>query len=95
MQRQNGTILWNIMFSRSVHDWEVEAVSRFFGMLYTFKVSSEGEDKLCWVPARKKSFEVKSYYKILSSPIQSSFPWKSIWKVNVPREWLSLFGRQL
>jgi hypothetical protein len=100
MQRQNGTILWNIMFSRSVHDWEVEAVSRFFGMLYTLKVSSEGEDKLCWVPARKKSFEVKSYYKILSSPIQSSFPWKSIWKVNVPPRvaffvWTATLGKTL
>jgi len=84
MQRHNGTILWNIVFSRLVHDWEVEAVSRFFGMLYTLKVSSEGEDKLCWMPVRKKSFEVKSYYKVLSSPIQSSFPWKNIWKVNVP-----------
>jgi hypothetical protein len=100
MQRQNGTILWNIMFSRSVHDWEVEAVSRFFGMLYTLKVSSEGEDKLCWVPARKKSFEVKSYYKLLSSPIQSSFPWKSIWKVNVPSRvaffvWTATLGKSL
>ena len=84
MQRQNGTMLWNILFSCPVHDWEVEVVSRFFGMLYTLKVSREGEDKLCWVPARKKSFEVKSYYKLLSSPTQSSFPWKSIWKANVP-----------
>jgi len=33
MQRQNGTILWNILFSRPVHDWEVEVVSRFFEML--------------------------------------------------------------
>jgi hypothetical protein len=52
-------------------------------MLYTLKVRSEGEDKMCWIPARKKSFQVKSYYKVLSSPIQSSFPWKSIWKVKV------------
>jgi len=69
MQRQNGTILWNILFSRPVHDWEVEAISRFFEMLYTLKVRSEGEDKMCWIPVRKKSFEVKSYYKVLSSPM--------------------------
>jgi hypothetical protein len=100
MQRQNGTILWNIVFSRLVHDLEVEAVSRFFGMLYTLKVSSEGEDKLCWMPTRKKFFEVKSYYKVLSSPIQSSFPWKSIWKANVsPRVaffvWTASLGKTL
>jgi len=27
---------------------------------------------------------VKSYYKVLYSPIQFSFPWKSIWKVKIP-----------
>jgi len=81
MQRQNGTILWNILFSRPVHEWELEAVSRFLEMLYTLKIRSEGEDKMCWIPVRKKSFQVKSYYKVVSNPIQSFFPWKSIWKV--------------
>jgi hypothetical protein len=51
MQRQNGTILWNILFTRPVLDWEVEDVSRFFEMLYSLKVRSEGEDKMCWIPA--------------------------------------------
>jgi hypothetical protein len=37
---------------------------------------------MCWIPGRKKSFEVKSYYKVLLSPIQSSFSRKSIWKVK-------------
>jgi hypothetical protein len=53
-------------------------------MLYSLKVRSKGEDKMCWIPTRNKSFEVKSYYKVLLCPIQSSFPWKSIWKVKVP-----------
>jgi hypothetical protein len=52
-------------------------VSRFFDM-YSLKVRCEEDDKICWIPSRRKSFEVKSYYKVLSSPIQSSFPWKSI-----------------
>jgi hypothetical protein len=29
MQRQNGTILWNILFSRPIHDWEVERLVDF------------------------------------------------------------------
>jgi hypothetical protein len=84
MQRQNGNILWNILFTRHVQDWEVEVVSRFFELLYSIKVRYEGDDKICWIPSRRKSFEVKSYYKILSSPIHFSFTWKSIWKVKVP-----------
>lgn len=100
MQRQNCTTLWNILFSRPVHDWGVEAVSRFFEMSYTLKVRSEGEDKMCWILARKKSFQVKSYYKVLSNPIQSSFPWKSIWKVKVPLRvaffvWTATLGKIL
>jgi hypothetical protein len=43
---------------------------------------------------------VKSYYKVLSSPIHSSFSWKSIWKVKVhPRVtffiWTATLGRSL
>jgi hypothetical protein len=47
LQRQNGTILWNILFTRPVHDWEVEVVTRFFEMLYSLKVGCEGEHKIC------------------------------------------------
>jgi hypothetical protein len=43
MQTQNGNILWNIMFTRPVHDWEVEVVYQFFE-LYSHKVRYEGED---------------------------------------------------
>jgi hypothetical protein len=57
-----------------MHDWEVEEVSRFFEMLYSLKIRCEGDDKLCWIPGHHKSFEVKSYYKVLSNLVQSSFP---------------------
>jgi len=43
---------------------------------------------------------VKSYYKVLSSPIHSFFPWKSIWKVKVPSRvaffvWTTTLGKIL
>jgi hypothetical protein len=87
------------LFTRPVHDWEVEGVSRFFELLYSLKVRCEGEDKLFWIPSRRKSFEVNSY-KVLSIPIHSSFPWKSIWKVKVsPRVaffvWTATLGKFL
>jgi hypothetical protein len=48
----------------------------------------------------KEIIEVKSYYKVLSIPIQSSFPWKSIWKVKVPLRvaffvWTATLGKNL
>jgi hypothetical protein len=30
MERSNGTIQWNIVFSRLIHDWEVEILASFF-----------------------------------------------------------------
>jgi hypothetical protein len=61
-----------------VHDWEVEVVSTFFELLYSQKVRQGAEDKVCWIPSKKKSFEVKSYYHVLSTPVSSSFSWNSI-----------------
>jgi hypothetical protein len=62
-------------------------VSSFFELLYSQRVRHGGEDKLCWIPSKRKSFEVKSYYQVLSNPIsnvRASFPWKGIWKVKAP-----------
>jgi len=50
-------------------------VSRFFE-LYSQRVRNEGEDKICWILSKRKLFEVKFYYKVLSTPVQSTFPWE-------------------
>lgn len=55
---------------------------------------------MCWNPARSGLFEVKSYYKILSSSPFAVLPWKSIWKARVlPRAaffvWTASHGKIL
>jgi hypothetical protein len=55
-----------------------------FILLYSNKIRYGGEDAMCWVSSNKKSFEVKSYYQVFSTPIQSTFPWKTICKVKIP-----------
>jgi hypothetical protein len=47
MQIRNGNIHWNIIFTRHVHDWEVEVVSSFFELLYSQRERHGGEDKIC------------------------------------------------
>jgi hypothetical protein len=37
---------------------------------------------MCWIPSKRKSFKVKSYCHVLSTPMSSLFPWKIIWKVK-------------
>jgi hypothetical protein len=89
MQVHNGSIHWHVLFTQPVHDWEVEVVSSFFELLYSQRVRHGGEDILCWIPSKRKSFEVKSYYQVLSNPIsnvRASFPWKVFEKLRLPRE---------
>jgi hypothetical protein len=103
MQIHNGSIHWHVLFTRPVQDWEVELVSRFFEMLYSQRVRIGGEDQMCWIPSKRKFFEVKSYYQVLSHPtstVQATFPWKGIWKVKAPPRvaffvWTAILGKIL
>jgi hypothetical protein len=84
MERSNGSIQWNIVFTRMLHDWEVEVLASFYSRLYSFKFRGVGEDKLWWTPSSKGSFEVSSFYRVLSSHGSIHFPWKGIWRTKAP-----------
>jgi hypothetical protein len=53
-------------------------ISAFFELFYSQRLRQGGEDKMCWIPFKRKSFEVKSYYHVLSTLVSSPFPCKSI-----------------
>jgi hypothetical protein len=100
MQFWNGNIHWNIFFTRPVHDWEVEVVSVFFELLYSQRVRQGGEDKICWIPSKRKSFEVKSYYQVLSTPVSSLFLGRVFGKLRLPSRvaffvWTAALGKIL
>ena len=100
MQINNGIIHWNILLTRPMQDWEVDEVARFFELLYYQKVRYGDEDKICWIPLKRKSFKVKSYYQVLSTPRRSTFSWKSIWKVKISPQvaffvWMATLGKIL
>jgi hypothetical protein len=68
MQLQNGNINWNIIFTRPVHDWEVEVVSGFFEMLYSQKVRYGGEYKSVGFHLKRKHLKLSriiKYYLIM------------------------------
>jgi hypothetical protein len=85
VERSNGVMQWNIVFTRLIHEWEVEVevLASFYSCLYSYKLR-EGEDKLWWVPSRKGVFEVRSFYRVLSSLGSPPFPWKGIWRTKAP-----------
>ena len=72
------------MFTRLVHDWEVESLASFYICLYSFKFKGHLEVKLWWVPSRKGSFEVSTFNWVLSSLGFIPFPWKGIWRTKAP-----------
>jgi hypothetical protein len=59
-------------------------VIAFFNLFYSLRLRQDSEDHIWWVPSKKRKFEVRSFYHELSTLGGSSFPWKSIWRVNVP-----------
>ena len=52
--------------------------------IYAVSLRGVGEDKICWIPTKRRGFEVQSYYQVLTGSIDQSFPWKTIWKPKVP-----------
>ena len=100
MSRANGMIHWDVIFTRTVHDLELESISSFMDLLYSTSVNGEGEDKLSWGQPNSKPFTVKQYYRFLSSHAFRSFPWKSVWKSKVPPRvaffsWTATLGKIL
>jgi hypothetical protein len=77
-QVQEENIQWNVIFTRPNQDWEVEVAVSFFERLYSFKLRQGEEDRIGWNPSKRRKFEVKSFYQVLTSQKESSFPWKSI-----------------
>jgi hypothetical protein len=82
---QGSTISWDIEFTRSVQDWELEMVESFMSLLYSQTIRPGVVDSLCWTPSCRGLFEVRSFYTTLISPHPPGiFPWKSVWKAKVP-----------
>jgi hypothetical protein len=50
-----------VSFIRFAHDWEVDVVIAFFGVLYSHRWRQGDEDCVWWVPSKRKKFEVMSF----------------------------------
>jgi hypothetical protein len=72
------------LFSREVHDWEVDVVTAFFQKLQSVSIQRGSHDKMWWIPSKKGTFKVKGLFKALSRMEGSSFPWKSVWRTKSP-----------
>ena len=62
----------------------MDDISAFFDLVYSTRMSGEGEDKLYWRPSKKGVFTARSFYHYLNVHNSVTFPWKSIWKTKAP-----------
>ena len=72
----------------------------FLDLINSMPFNGEGQDKLCWKPARNKYFKVSEFYLSLSSTLDISFPWKPVWRSKVPPRvaffsWTAALGKIL
>jgi hypothetical protein len=89
MQFFNVNLQCNISFRRPLHGWEVDLVISFFDLLYSIKLRHDNEDKICWIPSKRRTVEVRSFYHVLS-----------IWRGKTPSTvtffvWAATLGRIL
>jgi hypothetical protein len=91
---------WNVTFTRSFNDWEVEMVAEFFQVLSSVAVPNLVPDGLKWKCNKAGVFDSKSFYAALSNRPGVLFPWKSVWKVKAPPRvaffiWSAAWGKIL
>jgi hypothetical protein len=89
--RWDFIVEWDVIFVRSVQDWELDVVLSFFDQLYSCEISHCNINHICWSHSKKGKFEVKSFYKALSNLDHDVFPWKSIWLTKMPTR-IAFFG---
>jgi hypothetical protein len=80
----NIHITYQKIFSRKVHDWEVDVVTAFFQKLQSISIQRGSQDKLWWIPSKKGTFKVKDFFRALSRVEGRDFPWKSVWRTKSP-----------
>ncbi|RVX04134.1 Dynamin-related protein 5A [Vitis vinifera] len=88
---------WNLCFSISFNDWEVEEAESFLRRLHGKKVC---DDVVFWTETKSGKFSVKSLYNALELGSFSLFPSNCIWNLWVQPKisffaWEAMWGKAL
>ena len=91
----------NLIFVRSLNDWEEDSICFLLVVLAGKKVLSQGNDEIVWPLNFKGSFSVKSFCFTQFEALDGcDFPTKSIWKSKAPTKvcffaWAATVGKIL
>ena len=92
--------IWSLRFYREFYDWELAVSYSLFHFIQTQIPRGGGSDRLCWSLNGSGKFDVQSFYHKIQNVPLSTFPWKGIWKVKVPKRvafcmWTAAHGQIL
>ena len=74
MHFPNQRCHWGLQFFRDAQDWELEHFYTFLDLINSMTLNGEGQNKLCWKPARNKSFKMSEHYFSVSSTLDTLLP---------------------
>ena len=77
--------VWRSGFHREFNDWELAASYSFLHFIQSRIPRGGGCDRLCWDLNGSGKFDTRSFYHKIRNAAPSTFPWKGIWKVKVPK----------
>ena len=99
-QEGGNNRFWNLRFYRNFHERELEAAFSFLDFIQSRIPRGIGCDSPHWCLNGNGKFDIQSFYNKIRGTSLSSFPWKGIWKVKVPKMvaffmWTAAHGRIL
>ena len=99
-QEDRGTSFWNLRFYRNFHERELEVAISFLNFIQSRIPRGIGCDSPHWCLKRNGKFDIRTFYNKIRGTSLSSFPWKGIWKVKIPKSvafflWTAAHGRIL
>ena len=92
--------VWSLSFFRGFNDWELAASYSLLHFIQTRIPRGDGGDRLRWDLNGSGKFDTRSFYHKIRNATPSTFPWKGIWKVKVPKRvaffmWTAAHGQIL
>ena len=78
----------------------MEQFDIFWNFIHSMYFIGERQDKLCWKSTKNKGFKVSEFYLSLFSTPDNLFPWKLVWRSNIPLKvaffsWIAALGKIL
>ena len=92
--------VWSLRFHREFNYQELAASYSFLHFIQTQIPRGGGCDRLYWDLNGSGKFDTRSFYHKIRNVAPSTFPWKEIWKVKLPKivaffMWTAAYGQIL